>query len=84
VCTLPPPLYYQKKPAAGNSAYRGISKKRLSLAKFVSELPDDMSDQEKMNSWNRQFPEWNFKYLSEFKRRAKEARERLLRPGFLK
>ena len=57
-----------KKDANGRPAYRGLGDKRLMLAKFIAELPDDMSDREKMNQLNRQLPKWKYKYLSEFKR----------------
>ncbi|MER6791032.1 hypothetical protein [Amycolatopsis mediterranei] len=63
----------------GHSRVKGPSTRNLLLAAFVAGRTGTW--QQKMDSWNEEYPEYATSRLSNFKRDAKDTRLRVLNPG---
>lgn len=63
-----------------NSRQREMSKKHLMLALFSATRPETETYAEQMAIWNKGYPQWQYKELTNFGRDCKLAQQRLLLP----
>ena len=73
-------IYRNIRSRALSGRYRNISNKHAVLAAFAAEHEGETTLSAVMASWNKRYPRWRYKAVTNFGRDAKAARERLLYP----
>jgi hypothetical protein len=65
----------------GGKRLKTLSPKHLRLAAFVAERPEAETWQERMEAWNRAYPDWKYAQESNFRRDTGVAQKRQLTPS---
>jgi hypothetical protein len=70
-----------RRQVLGGKRLKALSPKHLRLAVFMAERPEAEPWGERMEAWNRTFPDWKYEQESNFRRDTGVARKRLLTPS---
>ena len=73
--------YRQARQQFVGKRHRSMSEKHTTLVTFMNTRPPKETYARSMTAWNRKYPKWKYKAVSNFGRDVKTARKRLLGSG---